>query len=68
MKNNIFKSWVTTIIGLVLFISGVYYSLTKESPDYVILGILLISGVAFILFPDDFIKNIKSYLNKKSNE
>lgn len=68
MKNNIFKSWVTTTIGLVLFVSGVYYSLTKDTPDYVILGILLISGVAFILFPDDFIKNIKSYLNKKSNE
>lgn len=68
MKNNIFKSWVTTTIGLILFISGVYYSLTKDSPDYVILSILLISGIAFILFPDDFIKNIKSYLNKKSNE
>lgn len=68
MKDNILKSLITTTIGLVMFASGVYYSLTKDSPDYLILGVLLISGVAFMLFPDDFIKNIKTYINKKSNE
>ncbi len=68
MKNNIFKGVITTVIGLILFGSGIYYSLIKETPDYVILGILLVSGIAFILFPDDFIKNIKTYINKKSNE
>lgn len=68
MKNNIFKGVITTTIGLILFGSGIYYSFYKESPDYVIMGILLAPGIAFILFPDDFIKNIKTYLNKKSNE
>lgn len=68
MKNNIFKSLITTTIGLILFGAGIYYSLTKDSPDYVILSILLISGVAFMLFPDDFILNLKGYLNKKANE
>ena len=68
MKKNIFKSLITTTLGLILFGAGIHYILVKESPDYVILGILLISGVAFMLFPDDFITNIKGYLNKKSNE
>lgn len=68
MKNNIFKSFVTTVIGLILFGAGIYYSIIRDTPDYIILGILLMSGVSFILFPDDFIQNIKTYLNKKSNE
>jgi hypothetical protein len=68
MKNNIFKGVVTTIIGLILFSSGVYYVIIKESVDYLILSILLVSGVSFILFPDDFISNLKKYIIKKTDE
>ena len=68
MYNLLIKNWKTTIIGMILFISGIVYTFMNDSPDYIILSILLISGIAFIFFPDDFIKQIKQLIIKKTND
>ena len=67
MIKNIYKSWETSLIGVILFTLGGTYLFKSASPDYIILSILLIGGVAFLLFPNDIVKQLKSFITKKSN-
>lgn len=56
------------IIGLMLFLSGVYYAIEAETVDYIVMSILLASGVGFLLFPTTFVKYLKQKLNKTSKD
>ena len=65
---NIYKSWKTSLVGILLFIAAGGYLFYINPVDYIILGILLTSGIALMFFPDDFITQLKSFLTKKSND
>jgi hypothetical protein len=60
---NIYKSWQTSLIGIFLLSLGGGYLFHNATPDYIVLSILLIGGVAFA-FSDDIIKQLKSFLSK----
>ena len=51
---NVTSSIKTTMLGLILIISGLGYVYLKEVPDYVILSIFLISGISFMFFLTSF--------------
>lgn len=68
MYKLLIKNWKTTLIGIILFSAGIGYTFVTNPPDYIILSILLISGIAFLFFPDDFIKQLKQLIARKSND
>ena len=69
---NIYKGWKSTVIGLLLLLSGLGYlgySLKNTiSPDYVILSILLASGLLLVFSPDFLINKLQDFVGKKSKE
>lgn len=69
---NIYKGWKSTVIGLLLLLSGLGYlgySLKNAiSPDYVILSILLASGLLLVFSPDFLINKLQDFVGKKSKE
>ncbi len=68
MRKLIISNWKTTLIGIVLFISAIGYLFLNAAPDYIVLSILLISGISFLFFPDNILKQIQKLITKKSNE
>jgi cbb3-type cytochrome oxidase subunit 3 len=66
MIQNIYKSWGTSVVGIFFLSLGGGYLLLNPTPDYIVLSILLIGGVALLFFPDDIITQLKSFLSKKS--
>lgn len=69
---NIYKGWKSTVIGLLLSLSGIGYvafSLIKGvAPDYVIMSILLAVGILMIFSPDFLINKLQEFIGKKSKE
>jgi uncharacterized membrane protein YqgA involved in biofilm formation len=61
---NIYKSWKTTLLGIVLIGCGLAYVFVNQSPDYILMSILIGSGIGFIFSPDSVIDLLK----KKSKE
>lgn len=68
MRKLIISNWKTTLIGIILFISAIGYLFLNAAPDYIVLSILLISGISFLFFPDNILKQIQKLITKKSNE
>lgn len=69
---NIIESWKTTLIGIILLISGVLYTLGsvyfKSDVNYVVMIILLGSGIAMMFSPDTLIEKLNDLITKKSKE
>jgi hypothetical protein len=63
--NNITTGWKTTILGIILFLCGIGYVFYNTAPDYIIMSILLISGIAMLFFPDDIITRLKDIVKTK---
>lgn len=68
MIKNIYKGWKSTILGLLLFACGLGYVFYNATPDYIIMSILLASGVILIFAPDFLINKLESLIDKKSKE
>jgi hypothetical protein len=68
MIKNIYKGWKSTILGIALFICGLGYVFYNATPDYVIMSILLASGVILIFAPDFLIERLQDLISKKSKE
>lgn len=65
---NIINSWKTSVIGIISILAGFYYLFTSEEIDKVIFFGSIGIGIALLLFPDDFIKIFKSFLNRNKNK
>lgn len=65
---NVYKGWKSTILGLGLFGCGLGYVFYNATPDYVILSILLGSGVLLVFAPDFLINKLQDFFSKKSTE
>lgn len=67
---NLKKSWKTTMLGIVLIISGLAYTLgsvyLKSEIDYKIMSILIASGIALMFSPDTFIDKLNYFIGEKS--
>jgi len=61
---NIYKSWKTTLLGIVLIGVGIGYVFVNSSPDYILMSILIGVGIGLVFSPDIVIE----LLNKKSKE
>ena len=61
---QVIKGWKTTLLGLTLIASGIVYVLLKEAPDYIIMCLLIGSGIGFVFSPDDVIKLLKNKSDK----
>lgn len=64
MINNIYKSWITTVIGILFAFTGIFYSFYKDEPDKYILLIFIISALAFIFMKDDLARKIIDKVTK----
>jgi hypothetical protein len=56
---NIYKSWKTTLLGIVLICSGIIYIFVNLSPDYILMSILIGVGIGLLFSPDSVIKFLK---------
>lgn len=65
---NIYKGWKTTVIGIMLFITGLAYVILNPTPDFIVLSILLASGVAMLFFPDNVIEELDKLIKTKSTK
>lgn len=65
---NIYKGWKSTVAGVLLFLGGLVYVLYNTSPDYIIMSILLSSGIGLIFSPDVVISKLQELISKKSKE
>jgi len=61
---NVIKSWKTTLLGIVLIVSGIGYTFVNLTPDYILVCLLIGSGIGFVFAPDTVIELLK----KKSKE
>ena len=61
---EVIKGWKTTLLGLTLIGVGIAYVLLKEVPDYIILCLLIGSGIGFVFSPDDVLKLLKNKSDK----
>lgn len=66
MIQNIYKGWKTTVLGIILILSAIGYLFLNATPDYILMSILLLSGVAMLFFPDNFIEQLKNLIKNKS--
>ena len=65
---NIYKGWKSTVAGVLLFLGGLVYIFYNTSPDYIIMSILLSSGIGLIFSPDVVISKLQELISKKSKE
>jgi len=67
---NLKESWKTTMLGIVLIISGLAYTLgsayLKSEIDYRIMSILIASGIGLMFSPDTFIDKLNYFIGEKS--
>jgi len=68
MIENVYKSWKTTAIGIVLFLASIAYLFINSTPDYIVFSIALGSGIAMLFFSDKFIKQLEEFITNKSKE
>lgn len=68
VQKLIISNWKTTVIGIILFLSGIAYVFLNSAPDYIIVSILLVSGIAFLFFPDNILAQLKKFISKKAKE
>lgn len=68
MVRNVYKGWKTTLMGIILFLAGLAYVFFNDAPDYVLMSILLVSGVAMLFFPDNLIAQLKELVKTKSTK
>ena len=66
MKN--IKEWKTTIMGMATFVAGIVYVFHNESPDYIVLSVLLGGGTLLIFSPDSLLTSLRRFGRNKSNE
>lgn len=59
------KNWKTSLIGIVILLSGLGYVFYNVSPDYIIMSILLTIGIALLFCPDDILKRLKNLIKTK---
>jgi F0F1-type ATP synthase assembly protein I len=57
---NIYKSWKTTLLGIVLIASGIGYTFVNASPDYILVSLLIGTGIGFVFAPDSVIELLKN--------
>jgi hypothetical protein len=57
---NIYKSWKTTLLGIVLIASGIGYVFINLSPDYILMSILIGVGIGLLFVPDSVIELLKN--------
>jgi len=57
---NIYKSWKTTLLGIVLIASGIGYTFANASPDYILVSLLIGTGTGFVFTPDSVIDLLKN--------
>lgn len=65
---NIYKGWKSTVLGITLFVGGLGYVFYNTTPDYIIMSILLASGVILIFAPNFLIQKLQDLVSKKSKE
>ena len=68
MIENVYKSWKTTAIGIVLLLASIAYLFINSTPDYIVFSIALGSGIAMLFFSDKFIKQLEEFITNKSKE
>ena len=56
---NIISGWKTTILGMVLIGSGIAYTLINTTPDYILVSLLIGSGIGFVFSPDTVLDLLK---------
>ena len=61
---QVIKGWKTTLLGLTLIAVGIVYVLLNKEPDYIILCLLIGSGIGFVFSPDDVLKLLKNKSDK----
>ena len=61
---NVIKYWKTTLLGLTLIVVGIVYVLLNKEPDYIIMSLLIGSGIGFVFSPDDVLKLLKNKSDK----
>jgi len=57
---NIYKSWKTTLLGIVLIASGIGYTFVNASPDYILVSLFIGTGIGFVFAPDSVIELLKN--------
>lgn len=57
--SNIKNGWKTTIMGIVLIVSGIAYTLINTTPDYILVSLLVGSGIGFVFTPDSVLDLLK---------
>ena len=65
MIKNIYKSWITTVIGILFACADIAYLFIKQSPDRSILIALSIISVFFIFISDALAKKIINKISDK---
>lgn len=59
------KNWKTSLIGIIILLSGLGYIYYVAVPDYIIMSILVAIGIALLFCPDDIIKRLKTIISTK---
>lgn len=67
MINNVRKGWKTTLMGILFLLIGVLYIALStvhglDVNEYVAGGLVGLC-IAFLFFPDDFLKKFRSLIN-----
>ena len=58
MINNIYKSYITTIAGVLFLIADLVYFLTKDSPDLDTIKWIGLFGIVLLFVNDKYIKKL----------
>lgn len=59
------KNWKSSLIGIIILLSGLGYVFYVTTPDYIIMSILIAIGIALLFCPDDIIKRLKDLIKTK---
>ena len=65
MIKNIYKSYVTSLIGVLFLLGGVAYPFYIESSDYKVMAVFIVTGCV-LLFADD--KKIIGWISKAADK
>lgn len=57
--SNIKNGWKTTLMGIILIVSGIAYTLINTTPDYILVSLLVGSGIGFVFTPDSVLNLLK---------
>ena len=68
---NILKGWKTTLIGILILITNIYYWVMIENVQKEIFAFALVVALALLLSPDTLVNGLKGLIdlfNKKGGE